>query len=123
MYKFFPLFLAILSANTYAAQASIPNNFHGFWATEESCRQMNSEGIDRPSVELNKSQINLPFSSCKLKTVNKSDAQNFSGQFTCTEEGDVSKRTIEVSLNNAVKLSVKGNDDLVGLTMCKLNKR
>lgn len=121
--KLFPCLIFIMSPNTFAAPASIPNHFHGFWSTEESCRQMNSDGIDRPSVELDKSYINLPFSSCKLKTVKKSDSQNFSGQFACSEEGEVSKRNIEVTLDGAAKLSVKGADELVGLTICKLKKR
>ena len=113
-----------LSANLYAAPASIPSNFHGLWATEESCRQMNKEGIDRPYVDLNKSQINFPLSSCVLKSVKKSDAQTFAGQFTCREdEGEVNKSTIEVSLDSAAKLSVKGKDNLVGLKICKLKNR
>lgn len=85
---------------------------------------MNKEGIDAPSVEIKKSEINMPFNSCKVKSVKKSDAQLFAGQFNCRgEEGEMSKSNIEILLSDASSLSVKNNDELKNLSICKLNNR
>lgn len=112
-----------LSTYAYSASTEIPNQYHGFWATQEGCRQMNVEGIDAPSVEVKKVELNLPFSSCKLKSIKKTEAQSFSGQYTCNAEGEVSKQVIEISLNDASKLSVKNENDLKTLSICKLKNR
>lgn len=112
-----------LSTSVYSVSTEIPNQYHGFWATQEGCRQMNVEGIDAPSVEVKKSELNLLFSSCKLKSVKKSEAQSFSGQYTCKSEGEISKQIIEISLNDASKLSVKNENNLKTLSVCKLKNR
>lgn len=107
----------------YAASPVIPSNFHGFWATEGACRQMNKDGMDAPSVGVSYSKIDLPFNSCELKSVKQSSAQSLSGVYSCRgEEGEVSKQLIEISLNDASKLSVKNVSDLNNLSICKLRK-
>lgn len=126
--KIFSIVLLSLSANIYAAPASIPSKFHGLWATEEGCRKINIDGIDGPSAErvnlviLEKSQIVFTTNSCELKSVKKSNEKTFSGQFICGDDGESFKRAFEVSLNDAVKLSVKGYKELVDLSVCKLKK-
>lgn len=113
-----------LSLSAYSAPSEIPNQFHGFWATQEGCRQMNKEGIDAPYVEIKKSEINIPFNLCKIKSVKKSDAQSFAGQFNCRgEEGEMSKKNMEILLSDALNLSVKNNDELKNLSICKLNNK
>lgn len=122
--KFFALIVLCLSTYANSAPPQIPNQYHGFWATQEGCRQMNKDGIDAPYVEIKKSEINMLFnSSCKVKAVKKSDAQLFAGQFSCKgEEGKMYKDSIEISLSDASKLSVTNNNELKNLSLCKLKK-
>ena len=105
------------------APSVIPKQFHGLWATQEGCRQMNTEGIDAPLAEVKSVEINLPFSSCRLNSVKSFNGKSMLGEFTCKgEEGNTVRRAIEISLNDASKLSVKGDSNLVNLSICKLKK-
>ena len=122
--KIIVLISLCLCTYAYSASTEIPNQYHGFWATQEGCRQMNVQGMDAPSVEIKKLEINMPFNSCKVKSVKKSDTQSFAGQFNCRgEEGEMSKQSIEISLSDTSKLSVKNEGNLKNLSICKLKKR
>ena len=125
-YKY--LTVAILFASNLASSASatIPTQFHGFWATPTNCKLMNQESIDRPSVEITKSQFNFGLiMHCKLGSPTKSDTQSFSGKFNCLQEGDKSKKTMTVNLVSPSILTIKGEDYLAGmsLSVCKLKNR
>lgn len=123
--KFFPLMLLFSSSLVFSASATIPTQFHGFWATPTNCKLMNQESIDRPSVEITKSQFNFALMHCKLGSPTKSDTQSFSGKFNCLQEGEKSKKTMTVNLVSPSILTIKGEDDLAGmsLSVCKLKNR
>ena len=96
----------ILIGNTHAqssatknSKAQMPKQYIGSWADgAANCKLMKS-GVDA-GVIISVDTLSIGTeSTCKLNAITKSESNQFTGQFSCSSEGETSKDIRTLSLN------------------------
>lgn len=106
--------LCIVIFYSAIAQAApqIPSAFQGKWAVKKDCHFFAEIGTPDGGAEITATEFNRYEYYCKLEKINNASAKLFSGEFTCTVEGEDSKETIAIKLNAKGKLSYEGSPAL-----------
>lgn len=99
------------------AETKIPLGFVGQWANKDVCESF-VNGIPSPGVEITANEVNRSEYYCRLKSVIKSSTKMFSGNFECTQEGEVSSEIVVMALDKMGRLQVK-NAGFPTLGRCK----
>jgi hypothetical protein len=95
------IFIAALSAcGTAFATPSIPAQFHGVWTTPSECKTYKESGISDTGIEVTPVAIQQYETGCSLGRIIHADATSFTGEFSCSVEGNTSRATIRLSLSN-----------------------
>jgi pimeloyl-ACP methyl ester carboxylesterase len=98
-----------------AKSKGIPVQFQGNWATPESCDYFNGGGVPEQGVQIDGKGILGYEYYCKLKKITASTNSTLSGIFACSGEGEKSKASINLSVQDGLLFFYQ---DDAGLTHC-----
>ncbi|HEY9276739.1 MAG TPA: hypothetical protein VIO87_00860 [Methylotenera sp.] len=108
-----------LSSSPSASEKIIPSSFQGVWADDNGCKQYKANREIDPGAIITSDHIDRYEHECALNKVIASTENTFSGEFTCTQEGETMTENISITLQPDGKLAGIFNNPL---PMCKTIK-